>query len=113
MKITKAINLDDAKLSEKTRKETKRFIEKFKYNWSTDVKKRARHVLRERKLNATVELPDPKDIARFATYMKQKMEEAQHPRTIDEFRELQYDILARLIAYNRRRPGEVQVLRYI
>ena len=39
MKITKAINLDDAKLSEKTRKETKRFIEKFKYNWSTDVKK--------------------------------------------------------------------------
>ena len=58
-----------------------------------------------------MELPDPKDIARFATYMKQKMEEAQQPRTIDEFRELQYDILARLIAYNRRRPGEVQVLR--
>ena len=106
MKITKAINLDDAKLSEKTRKETKRFIEKFKYNWSTDVKKRARHVLRERKLNATVELPDPKDIARLATYMKQKMEEAQQPRTIDEFWELQYDTLARLIAYNRRRPGE-------
>ena len=113
LKITKAINLEDKKLGEKTRKETNRFIEKFNYNWSTDVKKRARHVLRERKLNATVELPDPKDIARFATYMKQKMEEAQQPRTIDEFRELQYDILARLIAYNRRRPGEVQVLRYV
>ena len=85
LKITKAINLEDKKLGEKTRKETNRFIEKFNYNWSTDVKKRARHVLRERKLNATVELPDPKDIARLATYMKQKMEEAQQPRTIDEF----------------------------
>jgi hypothetical protein len=58
------------KLGEKTRKDTKRFMEMFKYNWSTDVKKRARHVLKERKLNTVVELPDPKDIALLAQHMR-------------------------------------------
>ena len=43
-------------------------MEKFKYNWSTDVKIRAQHVQRERKLNTEVELPDPKYIAPLAKY---------------------------------------------
>ena len=68
IKITQAVNLDDAELSEKTRKETKRFMEKFKYNWSADVKKRAQHVRRESKLNTEVGLPDPKYIAPLAKY---------------------------------------------
>ena len=68
MKITKAINLEDKKLGEKIRKETKRFMEKFKYNWSADVKKRAQHVRRESKLNTEVGLPDPKYIAPLAKY---------------------------------------------
>ena len=58
------------KLGEKTRKNTKRFMEMFKYNWSTDVKKRAWHVLKERKLNTEVELPDPKDIALLAQHIR-------------------------------------------
>ena len=40
-----ACDLCVQKLGEKTRKNTKRFMEMFKYNWSTDVKNRARHVL--------------------------------------------------------------------
>ena len=79
-------------------------MEMFKYNWSTDVKKRARHVLKERKLNTVVELPDPKDIALLAQHMRQRMEQAESPQTYEEFKDLQYGILARLIAYNRRRP---------
>ena len=58
VKVTSCIVEGNKALAEKTRKETKRFMEMFKYNWSTDVKKRARHVLRERKLNQKVELPE-------------------------------------------------------
>ena len=112
VKITSCIVRDNIVLAEKTRKETKRFMEMFKYNWSTDVKKRARHVLRERKLNQKVELPDPNDIAILADHMKKRMEQSVRPETYDEFKELQYDTLARLIAFNRRRPGELQVMRY-
>ena len=72
----------------------------------------ARHVLRERKLNQKVELPDPNDIAILANHMKKRMEQSVRPETYDEFKELQYDTLARLIAFNRRRPGELQVMRY-
>ena len=112
VKLTRCIQEGDKLLSEKTRKETKRFMEMFKYNWSTDVKRRARHVLRERKLNQKVELPDPNDIAILADHMKKRMEQSVKPQTYDEFKELQYDTLARLIAFNRRRPGELQVMRY-
>ena len=112
VKATRCIVETDNVLAEKTRKETKRFMEIFKYNWSTDVKRRARHVLKERKLNQKVELPDPNDIATLADHMKKRMEQSVKPQTYDEFKELQYDTLARLIAFNRRRPGELQVMRY-
>ena len=111
IKCTMAIDLKDHVLGEKERKNVKRFMDKFKYNWSTDVKRRARHVLRERKLNHTVELPDPKDIATYAKFMQEKMEQATKPCSYDEFKEMQHDVLARLIAYNRRRPGELQALK--
>ena len=107
IKVTMAIDLKDQKQGEIERKNVKRFMEKFKYNWGTDVKRRARHVLRERKLNSTVELPDPKDIAILAQFMQKKMEQATKPRVYDELKEMQHDVLARLIAYNRRRPGEL------
>ena len=88
MKITKAINLEDKKLGEKTRKETNRFIEKFNYNWSTDVKKRARHVLRERNLNHTVELPDPTTLPNMGP-PPPPLDEATRPQTHDADEERQ------------------------
>ena len=111
IKATMAIDLKDQKQGEKERKNVKRFMEKFKFNWSTDVKKRARHVLRERKLNTTVELPDPNDIAIFAQFMQKKMEQARKPCSYDEFKDMQHDVLARMIVFNRRLPGEVQALK--
>ena len=65
----------------------------------------------ERKLNSTVELPDPKDIVILSQFMQNKMEQATKPCTYDEFKEMQHGVLARLIAYNRRRPGELQALK--
>ena len=111
IKCSMAIDLKDHVQGEKERKNVKRFIDKFRFNWSTDVKKRARHVLRERKLNTTVELPDPNDIAIFAEFMQKKMEQARKPCSYDEFKETQHDVLARMIVFNRRLPGEVQALK--
>ena len=61
--------------------------------------------------DTTVELPDPKDIAIFAQFMQKKMEQARKPCSYDEFRDMQHDVLARMIVFNRRLPGEVQALK--
>ena len=58
-----------------------------------------------------VELPDPKDIAIFAQFMQKKMEQARKPCSYDEFKNTQHDVLARMIVFNRRLPGEVQALK--
>ena len=114
-KTTKAIAMTQEKnpAGEIDRKNAKRLMQLYKMNWQVDVLKRARHCLRERKLNATIELPDPKDIAIFAKFMFQTMKKAKKPENYDEFKLLQIWILARLIQYNRRRPGEMQVLKYV
>ncbi len=58
MKVQLSIDSENRVLGEENRKATKRFMDKYKASWEVDVKKRARHVLRERKLNAMTELPD-------------------------------------------------------
>jgi len=58
MKIQLSIVSENRVVGEENRKATKRFMDKYKASWEVDVKKRARHVLRERKLNAMTELPD-------------------------------------------------------
>jgi len=62
-------------------------------------------------LGNPAELPDPKDIVILSQFMQNKMEQATKPCTYDEFKEMQHGVLARLIAYNRRRPGELQALK--
>ena len=111
IKQTKAIDFPDKVKGEQDRKQVKRFLEKFTIHWGNDVKKRARHVLRDRKLNATVQLPDPEDIAKLADYMQDLMKSTEKPTTPSDFKQLQNYVLARLISFNRRRPGEVQVLK--
>ena len=51
------------------------------------------------------------DIVKLANYLKGKLAECREPTTYGEFRELSLLVLARLISFNRRRPGEVQALR--
>ena len=111
IKQTKAIDFPDKVKGEQDRKLVKRFLEKFTIHWGNDVKKRARHVLRDRKLNTTVQLPDPEDIAKLADYMQDLMKSTEKPTTPSDFKQLQNYVLARLISFNRRRPGEVQVLK--
>ena len=53
------------------------------------------------------------DRAKFAKFMLQLLKEAKEPQNYDEFKLLQIYVLARLIQFNRRRPGEMQVLKYV
>ena len=87
LKITASIAETD-RLGENIRKETKRFMEIFNYNWSTDLKNRARHVLRERNLNHTVELPDPTTLPNMGP-PPPPLDEATPPQTHDADEERQ------------------------
>ena len=111
MKMALAIHDEDRVAGEKDRKDSKRFMDLYRSQWEVDVKKKARHVLRERKLNMTVHLPDPADIAKLASHLRAKMLAMEMPASYDDFRRMQYLCLARLMSYNRRGPGEVQTLK--
>ena len=45
--------------------------------------------------------------------MQKKLAAAKKPVDYEDFKEMQHAVLARLIAFNRRRPGELQVLRCV
>ena len=57
--------------------------------------------------------PSPADIATLAQFMQKKLAAAKKPVDYEDFKEMQHAVLARLIAFNRRRPGELQVLRCV
>jgi hypothetical protein len=110
-KVYQAMDDPNKERGEAERKKTKRFVERFSQHWYTDVKKKARHVLRQRRINKRQELPVPQDIVKLANQLKDSLGKAKRPETPEELRSLQLNVLARLISYNRRRPGEVQSLR--
>ncbi len=110
-KVYQAMDDPDKERGEAERKKTKRFVERFRQHWCTDVKKKARHVMRQRRMNKRQELPVPQDIVKLANQLKDSLGKAKRPETPEELRSLQLNVLARLISYNRRRPGEVQSLR--
>ena len=57
--------------------------------------------------------PSLADIATLAQFMQKKLAAAKKPVDYEDFKEMQHAVLARLIAFNRRRPGELQVLRCV
>ena len=92
----------------KNSKETKRFMDKFVANWENDVMRKARAVLRDRKLGASPKMPDPKDILALSNFLIEQLKNMETPTTYAEFRQCQYRTMARVITHNRRRPGEIQ-----
>ena len=65
----------------------------FRSQWEVDVKRKARHVMRERKHNKTVELPDPSDIATLARHLQESMQAIKNPSTYEEFWRIQLQLL--------------------
>ena len=108
MKVALAIDDSIKQRGEDDRKTTKGFMDKYAAKWEIDVKRKARAVLRDRKLGASPKMPNPQDIVVFSTFLVETLRSMKKPTTYSELRQMQYFLEARVITYNRRRPGEVQ-----
>ncbi|XP_065943060.1 uncharacterized protein [Magallana gigas] len=81
--------------------------------WSVKVTKLARITLDVRLFNKRKELPDPSDIEKIAAYLVREIKNLYlTPNNSNEivFREAVVLAEARLLLYNRRRPGELECL---
>ena len=76
--------------------------------------KLARVNLEERRRNKRVELPLPSDVKKLSEYLKTELESFNKGNvTFENFKKGTILAEAALITYNRRRPGEVQAMRYL
>lgn len=99
-------------------KEMKKEGEAFMYlmskEWGYKVNKVARSTLSERMFNQKKELPYPEDIMKFSSYLVENLEFVDLSYTAVSgmmFRRIVMLVEARLLLYNRRRPGELEALR--
>ncbi|XP_078310283.1 uncharacterized protein LOC111116385 isoform X1 [Crassostrea virginica] len=96
------------------KKEAGEFLQLLRMEWSVKVTKLARVTLDLRHFNKKKELPDPSDIEKIAAYLVREIKKLD--LTISNcseivFREAIVLTEARLLIYNRRRPGELESLR--
>ena len=100
--------------SQTAKQESEDFIELMKIEWSTKVTKLARITLNERRSNMDKSLPEPEDIAKLHTYIRDGFQ-ALDLKTGDyeTYRKAATLLEAKLIMYNRRRSGELQALRWV
>ncbi|XP_033758150.1 uncharacterized protein LOC117340499 [Pecten maximus] len=97
---------------EKLKQEATDFLRLMQLEWSVKVTKLARVTLEERRFNKEKELPHPEDIAHLATYMVEALKTLDLSEPNEAiFREAVILTQARLLLYNRRRPGELESLR--
>ena len=90
------------------RRLAKDFLTLMDIEWSTKLE---RVLLQERKHRKKVPLPLPTDIEKFATHLKDEARRADlDDHSFFNYKKVVLVALASLIAYNRRRPGEVQAL---
>ncbi|XP_069107330.1 uncharacterized protein [Argopecten irradians] len=105
IKLAKAIKNGD----EENRKASKDFLKLMEIEWTT---KLSRVILHERKNNKESLLPLPNDVQKLAIYLKRELETFNLSDASNEnYRKGVVLAQANLITYNRRRPGEVQVMR--
>ena len=95
------------------RKEGKRFASVLVREWRLKVKKQATILLQERQFNKNAELPDPEDVAKLAQFLISSLKSLTFDRDIETFRKVVMLTEARLVLYNRRRPGELSNLEYV
>lgn len=100
------------------KKEMKKEGEAFMYlmskEWGYKVNKVARSTLSERMFNQKKELPYPEDIMKLSSYLVENLEFVDLSYTAVSgmmFRRIVMLVEARLLLYNRRRPGELEALR--
>ncbi|XP_064631652.1 uncharacterized protein LOC135489946 [Lineus longissimus] len=92
-------------------KEAERFLTLKDTEWIEKITSLARSNLATRKFNKPANLPKSEDITKVTEYLKNQLAVCStdgDKSNMQDYRELQTLVLARLMTFNRRRPGEIE-----
>ena len=94
--------------------ECKKFLKLMKFEWAIRVSKQAYITLQTRNFNKEKSLPEPDDLVKLNSYIKDELKKVDvHTNNFEIFRRAERLAQARLLVYNKRRSGEVEVIRYV
>ena len=79
--------------------------------WHTDVTAIAYSNINERRYNKRVKLPLPEDLHTLSRFLEQLTTNARKPTLYVNFKNIVQIVQARLVLYNKRRPGEIDGIR--
>jgi hypothetical protein len=92
----------------------KKFLKLMKFEWSVRVSKQALITLQTRKFNAEKSLPEPDDLVKLNKHIKDELENLNlKDQSYQTWRRAEVLAQARLLVFNKRRSGEVDVIRYV
>lgn len=99
---------------EKGRQEVTDFMSLMKMEFGTKVTKLAKVTLNERRFNKSKDLPLPKDVAKLSSYLLDEIKKIDlNQKDAISYRKTLILAQTRLLTYNRRRPGELEVMRFV
>ena len=91
-------------------KECEAFLRLMDKEWKEKVTTTARAVLSRRKFEEKKDLPSPEDIEKITRYLVEKLQKM--PLDSEHFSQITVAAQTRLLMYNKRRTGELEVIRY-
>ena len=94
-------------------KEAKAFLKVMDKEWLIKIGITESAVSQERNFNKRPELPNPTDMSKLTTFIKKKLNETVYDVETPEWKtfvDVTSWVQARLVTYNKRRPGEVETL---
>ncbi|XP_074659474.1 uncharacterized protein LOC141912157 [Tubulanus polymorphus] len=89
--------------------ECKAFLGLMDIEWAEKLTKFAQYVLMKRRYESKTELPSPDDIEKLSRYLDRKLKDID--LIIDNFPEIIKLVQAKLLHFNRRRSGELEVIK--
>ena len=106
--IKRSMAMKDRKPNEEAIVEAERFLLVKEGEWYEKVTSMALGNLATRKFNSAQRLPRSEDLKKMSDYLKASIKVPVASCSFEEYRELQTNVLARLLTFNRRRPGELE-----
>ena len=97
---------------DKSSKECKDFLKLYKFEWSVKVTKLATVILQTRRFSKDRTLPEPDDLFKLHGYIKEEIRNLDlKDYSYKNFRMAEVLAQTRLLMYNKRRSGEVEVIK--
>ena len=106
-KETEAIMVRDIKKADDARL----FTAICKKKWVTEVSALGCAALNEHTFNKVIDLPKPADLGTLSRYLRNAARDIATIDNEEQYRHAVHIVQARLLSYNRRRPGELQTIK--